>query len=98
MSQLPPESPQSSPSSQPGQPGQPQQQPALQEPLQPFLGHNGAGPGPDITFNNEVGERERERTLRSSALCRYRASLNKQSQYPGPGTKKEKIQGYDKKN
>ena len=96
MSQLPPESPQSSPSSQPGQPGQPQQQPALQEPLQPFLGHNGAGPGPDITFNNEVGEREK--TLWSSALCRYRASLNKQSQYPGPGTKKEKIQGDDKKN
>ena len=56
---LPPESPQSSPTNQPGQPqlgqpGQPgQPPPQLQEPLQPFHQHNGAGP--DITFPNEVG-------------------------------------------
>ena len=52
---LPPEQPQSSPTNQPGQPGQPGQPPAaqLQEPVQPFHGHNGAGP--DISFPNEVG-------------------------------------------
>ena len=52
---LPPEQPQSSPTNQAGQPGQPGQPPAaqLQEPVQPFHGHNGAGP--DISFPNEVG-------------------------------------------